>query len=202
MIGAGLILPVLFAAGLPVFKGYEAPRYQQHDELILRLVAEFNAEQEEWTGATEGQKRSVVPLDPVLVKAHMIEETGGNDPLSRAAWAVDPLQVNVPGDWNRYKSYVGLKKPRHRNEGTREKNIRAGISYLARKGFGRSGQPAANRPDSRFDGWRMALERYNGRTVITKDGKPYCTIYAEKIERRKKKPETHVPVQIPVSVTP
>jgi len=188
---------LVLAAALPVFKGYEAPRYQQHDELIVRLVREFNEDPGAWAGNADGQP-AAKRLDPAMVKAHMIEETGGNDALSRAAWAVDPLQVNVPGDWNHYKAYLGLKKPRHRNEGSRETNVRAGIKYLSRKGFGRSGQPAGNRPEATFDGWPQALERYNGRMLKTTDGRSYCTVYADKIDRRAKDPDEHVPVGIPV----
>jgi len=185
------------AALLPVFKGYEAPRYQQHDALIVRLVREYNANPRSWAGGDDDQPCPAW-LDPAMVKAHMIEESGGKDALSRAAWACDPLQVNVPGDWNHYKSYLGLRKPRHRNEGSRETNIRAGIKYLARKGFGKSGQPAANRPDAVFDGWDSALERYNGRQDKTRDGRVYCEVYADKIDLRTKDPDTHVPVEISV----
>jgi len=193
-----MISALLLAAAtyVPVFKGYEADRYQQHDKLILRLVKEYNADKATWAGATDAQGRRMHTLDPAVVKAHMIEETGGNDPVSRAAWAVDPLQVNVPGDWNHYKRYLGLRKPRHRNEGTRETNLRAGIAYLARKGFGIAGQPAGNRPEGSFDGWHDALKRYNGRTVKTASGKVYCEVYADKIEKRAAAPEEHVPVQI------
>jgi len=187
----------IFLAALPVFTGYEAPRYQQHDALIIRLVREYNADPKNWAGCADGQSAGV-KLDPAMVKAHMIEETGGNDAVSRAAWAVDPLQVNVPGDWNHYKAYLGLRKPRHRNEGSLETNVRAGIKYLARKGFGRSGQPAGNRPEAVFDGWKAALERYNGRTAKTVDGRQYCTVYAEKIQKRAKTPKVHVPIQIKV----
>jgi len=193
------VLPILLAASaLPVFRGYEEPRYQEHDALIVKYVREFNARKHAWSGATADQAEGIEQLDPALVKAQMIQETGGRDARSRAAWAVDPLQVNVPGDWNSYKAYLGLKKPRHSNEGTREKNIKAGISYLSRKGFGKAGQPAANRPDGTFDGWQTALERYNSRMDMTVDGKVYCEVYADKIESRSEDPDTHVPVQIPV----
>jgi len=188
---------IIFAAALPVFKGYEAPRYQQHDALIIRLVREYNANPKVWAGCADGQSVAS-QLDPAMVKAHMIEESGGNDLLSRAAWVCDPLQVNVPGDWNHYKAYLGLRKPRHRNEGTRENNIRAGIKYLVRKGFGKSGQPAANRPKATFDGWEPALERYNGRSDMMPDGRTYCEVYADKIELRRTDPQRHVPVQIRV----
>ncbi len=192
-----LIATILAAtATLPVFKGFEAPRYQQHDALILRFVNEFNSNPALWAGCSTGQRGSVRKLDPALVKAHMIQETGGSDPISRASWAIDPLQVNVPGDWNRYKAYLGLTKPRHRNEGSRETNIRAGIKYLARKGFGCSGQPALNSPESKFDGWNPALQRYNGRKDSATGGKPYCEVYADKIHKRKGEPGKHVPIQI------
>ena len=163
----------------------------------MRLVAEFNAHPELWAGAEEHQTEGV-KLEPALVKAHMIEETGGCDPISRAAWAIDPLQVNVPGDWNHYKAYLGIKKPRHRNEGSLEKNVRAGIKFLSRKGFGKSGQPVGNRLDAVFDGWPIALQRYNGRMVKTADGRIYCEVYSSKIEKRKSKPSIYVPVEIPM----
>jgi len=189
---------VLSATTLPVFRGYEDPRYQQHDTLIIKYVNEFNAKKHSWSGATSDQAKGIDHLDPALVKAQMIQETGGKDIRSRTAWAVDPLQVNVPGDWNTYKAYLGLRKPRRSNEGTREKNIKAGISYLSRKGFGKAGQPAANRPDGTFDGWQTALERYNSRMEMTAEGKIYCEVYADKIETRSEDPDTHVPVQIPL----
>ena len=87
------------AAGVPVFRGFESPRYQQHDALIARLTAAFNADKAGWCGGTPAQAAKIANLTPAQVKAHMIEESGGNGPRSKAAWAVDPLQVNVPGDW-------------------------------------------------------------------------------------------------------
>ena len=122
-------------AGLPVFRGFEDARYQMHDALIARLVKEFNADKKGWTGGTDAQAAKVGDITPALVKAHMIEESGGNGPRSKAAWSVDPLQVNVPGDWGAEKELVGLKKPAKRNEGTAEQNVRAAIMYLSRKGF-------------------------------------------------------------------
>ena len=35
-------------AGLPVFRGFEDARYQMHDALISRLVADFNANKAKW----------------------------------------------------------------------------------------------------------------------------------------------------------
>ena len=183
-------------AGLPVFRGFEDERYQQHDELIARLVAEFNARKAEWCGGTAAQAAKVADITPALVKAHMIEESGGNGPASKAAWAADPLQVNVPGDWGAEKELVGLVKPAKRNEGTAEGNVRAAIKYLSRKGFGVSGKPASVRPEGFFDGWPKALQRYNGRRDRTATDRYYSDEYADKIVRRANDPDLFVPIEI------
>ena len=184
------------AAGLPVFRGFEDARYQVHDALIAKLVAEFNANKTAWTGGTAEQAAKVADLTPALVKAHMIEESGGNGPRSKAAWAVDPLQVNVPGDWGVEKELVGLVKPAKRNEGTVEQNVRAAIKYLSRKGFGVSAKPAATRPKGFFDGWLDALRRYNGRRDRTDTDRYYSDEYADKIIKRAKDPNAFVPIEI------
>ena len=183
-------------AGLPVFRGFEDARYQLHDELIAKLVAAFNADKKGWTGGTPEQAIKVSNLTPALVKAHMIEESGGNGPRSKAAWAVDPLQVNVPGDWGVEKELVGLTKPTKRNEGSLENNVRAAIKYLSRKGFGASARPAATRPSGFFDGWLDALRRYNGRRDRTDTDRYYSDEYADKIMKRAKDPDAFVPIEI------
>ena len=183
-------------AGLPVFRGFEDARYQEHDALIARLVKEFNADKKGWTGGTESQAAKVGDLTPALVKAHMIEESGGNGPRSKAAWKVDPLQVNVPGDWGVEKELVGLTKPTKRNEGTADQNVRAAIKYLSRKGFGASARPAATRPSGFFDGWLDALRRYNGRRDRTDTDRYYSDEYADKIVKRAKDPNAFVPIEI------
>ena len=183
-------------AGLPVFRGFEDARYQMHDELIARLVKEFNADKKGWTGGTDAQAAKVGDITPALVKAHMIEESGGNGPRSKAAWAADPLQVNVPGDWGAEKELVGLKKPAKRNEGTAEQNIRAAIMYLSRKGFWASARPAAARPNGFFDGWLRALQRYNGRRDRTDTDRYYSDEYADRIMKRAQDPSLFVPIEI------
>ena len=183
-------------AGLPVFCGFESDRYQQHDALIARLTAAFNADKAGWCGGTPAQAAKIPNLTPAQVKAHMIEESGGNGPLSKAAWAADPLQVNVPGDWGEEKELVGLVRPKKRNEGTAEANVRAAIKYLARKGFGVSGRPAAARPNGTFDGWREACRRYNGRRDRTDSDRYYSDEYADKIMRRATNPDLFVPIEI------
>lgn len=184
------------ANGLPIFRGFEDDRYQQYDALIIRLTAEFNANKARASGATSAQAAKIPDLSPTLVKSHMIEESGGNGPRSIAAWAVDPLQVNVPGDWGPEKALVGLVKPRRRNEGTLENNVRAAIRYLARKGFSASARPAAERPKGFFDGWPKALQRYNGRRDRTDTDRYYSDEYASKILRRAANPEVFVPIEI------
>ena len=183
-------------AGLPVFRGFEAARYQKHDVLIAKLVKEFNANKAGWIGGTQAQAAKVGDLTPALVKSHMIEESGGNGPRSKAAWLVDPLQVNVPGDWGEEKKLVGLSKPKKRNEGTAEQNVRAAIKYLSRKGFGTSARPASVRPKGFFDGWIQALRRYNGRRDRTDTDRYYSDEYADKIMKRAKNPDSFVPIEI------
>ena len=188
--------PSAGGAGLPIFRGFEDKRYQVHDELIAKLVKAFNADKRGWTGGTPEQAAKVGDLTPALVKAHMIEESGGNGPRSKAAWSVDPLQVNVPGDWGVEKELVGLIKPTKRNEGSLEDNVRAAIKYLSRKGFGASARPAASRPKGFFDGWLDALRRYNGRRDRTDTDRYYSDEYADKIMKRANDPNAFVPIEI------
>ena len=191
------VAPSAPSVSVPVFKGFENPRYQCYDKIIRKFVQDFNKSRHNWAGSTEGQASGIPELTAAQIKAHMIQETGGGDVNSRTAWSHDPLQVNVPGDWNPYKKYLGLREPRRRNEGSFEKNLKAGIMLLARKGFGVSGQPAANRPDGAFDGWARALERYNGRSDKAADGRPYRDAYSERIRQRASDPAVEVPIPIP-----
>lgn len=187
---------------VPVFRGFEDDRYQEHDALIVRCVDEFNRNRTAWAGATQSQGRQIPMLTTALVKSHMIEETGGRDDRSLAAWDADPIQVNVPGDWSDAKTDVGLVKPKKRNEGTAEQNIKAAIKFLVRKGFGVSGQRAAKRPSGTFDGWQTAIKRYNGRNADTVDGKVYSEVYAEHIVSRAGDPERFVAIRKRVDAKP
>ena len=187
------------ASGLPVFRGFEAARYQTHDEVIARLVAEFNRDKAKGCGGTASQAAAIPDLTAALVKAHMIEESGGGDSRSKSAWAVDPLQVNVPGDWGAEKELVGLSKPQKRNEGGLEQNVRAAIMYLSRKGFSTAAKPASDRPNGFFDGWLEALRRYNGRRDRTDTNRYYSDEYAAKIVKRASNPDMFVPIEIKLS---
>ena len=183
-------------AGLPVFRGFEDERYQKYDALIARMTAAFNADKATWCGGTAQQAAKMETLTPAMVKSHMIEESGGNDPRSLAAWNADPLQVNVPGDWGPEKELVGLKRPAKRNEGDVTNNMHAAIMYLSRKGFSASARPAASRPNGFFDGWLAALRRYNGRRDRTDTDRYYSDEYADKIIRRANNPDLFVPIEI------
>jgi len=187
---------VLLAVQVPVFSGFEDPRYQMHDATIQKAVSEFNANRSSWIGGTEEQACKVPKLQLAQVKSHMLQESGGSDMKSRAAWKYDPLQVNVPGDWSPYKRYLGLRKPRRANDGSARVNLRAGIMFLSRKGFGISGQPAANRTSATFDGWETALQRYNGRTDAVQSGSLYRDVYADRILDRASNPSINVPIII------
>lgn len=183
-------------SGLPVFRGFEHSRYQLHDELIAKMAAAFNADKAGWCGGTPEQAAKIPDIAPALVKSHMIEESGGNGRVSLAAWDVDPLQVNVPGDWGDEKKLVGLAKPLRRNEGSVENNVRAAIMYLARKGFSAAALPASERPKGYFDGWKRALQRYNGRRDRTATNRHYSDEYADKILRRAANPDRFEPIEI------
>ena len=181
---------------VPVFRGFEDARYQAHDDLIVKMTADFNAHKADWCGGTAAQAGKLADITPAMVKSHMIEESGGNGPRSRAAWSADPLQVNVPGDWSEEKMLLGLKKPTKRNEGELAANVRAAIMYLSRKGFGVSGRPAKDRPTGFFDGWKDALRRYNGRRDRTDTDRYYSDEYADKILSRATDPDVFVPIEI------
>ena len=194
MILASLTLSLL--AAVPVFKGFEAKRYQQHDAIIAKCVREFNRHRGAWADANRSQARTIPDITEELVKSHMIQETGGGDGRSTAAWKVDPLQVNVPGDWGDEKKLLGLRKARQRNEGTAEQNIRAAIKYLVRKGFSKSGKPVRTVDKQAFWDWATALENYNARTTRTASGKNYCVEYADLIIRRAEQHDRHVGIEI------
>jgi len=183
--------------GVPIFKGYEDSRYQMYDRQIQQFADDFNKSKARWAGGTPGQGEKIEFITPAQIKAHMIQETGGGDLKSRTAWKFDPLQVNVPGDWNPYKKYLGLRQPRRCNEGTGANNLKAGLMLLVRKGFGVSGQPAGNRPEGAFDGWPRALQRYNGRSDKAATGEPYSEAYSARIRQRAANPAVEVPIPIP-----
>ncbi len=185
---------------MPTFKGFEDQRYQEHDRRLQRIVTAFNQDKAGFIGATAGQAAQIPDASVALLKSQLIQEAGGNGRRSLDAWAADPGQVNVPGDWSRHKESLGLEQPARRNEGDINTNLRACLGWLARKGFGTSGQPPQNRPTGTFDGWEIALRRYNGRSVRTTNGKSYSVNYARRISDRANDPNTRFPIGLPKPV--
>lgn len=163
---------------------YHEGRYAEHDAAIAAAVASFNADKAGFIGATAEQAAAIPDLTTALVKAWFLQESGGSDRRAIEAWAVDPAQVNRPGEWDEHKAALGLRRSRHAHEGSAASNIRAAIAVLARKGFGELGQPPSQRPGAVFEGWQVALERYNGRGELTANGRLYRENYAARILAR------------------
>jgi hypothetical protein len=175
---------------VPVFKGFDNDRFQQHDADILRVAVDFHYNPSKYSG---GGNNLPTDVSAAVIKAWAIQESGGNS----NAWGSDPMQVNVPGDWDKNKSLIGLQRPSSRNEGSPDQNIDAAVMWLTRKGYGASGQPMSNRPDGTFDGWRTALERYNGRNALTTNKSMYKENYADRIMQRADNPDETVPIPLP-----
>ena len=177
--------------------GFAEKRYQQHDKFISEIVKDFNKNKTIYAGGSATQAEGIPDISEAFIKAWITQETGGNDNRSKAAWKVDPAQVNVPGDWSTYKATIGLTPPIKRNEGNIRGNLVASLKWLTRKGFGKSGQAASRRSNAVFDGWQVALERYNGRSVNTSNANSYRKNYAARIIERAKNPKQHIKISLP-----
>lgn len=173
---------------VPTFKGFESSRYQQHDSTIMKVAIDLHFEPGKYSGGGNNLPPSI---SPALIKSLLIQESGGADARSRAAWPIDPAQVNVPGDWNSFKTDIGLTRPTRRNEGNADLNITAAIKWLTRKGYGKTGQPMQNRPSGTFDGWSRAVQRYNGRTDLRSNGLSYSENYKQLIVDRAQNPSIY-----------
>jgi hypothetical protein len=182
---------------MPIFQGFTAPRYQQHDALIKALVKEFNSNKSVFISGSAAQAAKIPDLSEEIIKSWIIEISGGNDASSISAWNVDPARVNLPGEWSVYKQSLGLKLPLKCNEGTVEQNLRAAIIWLARKGFGDSGQPPASRQRATFDGWQVAIQRYNTRKDAPKKDKLYSQEHSQHVVNRIITLSRHVPIKYP-----
>ena len=68
---------------------------------------------------------------------------------------------------------------------------------MIRKGFGRAAQMPSNNPDSTFDGYYTAVERYNGRREMTENGNLYTENYVRHIFNRANDPDTYYQVELP-----
>lgn len=162
------------------FKGFENERFQKHDELIMSLVRDFNNDIKKGIGGTDEQAEQVRQkgyLDANLIKSMMIQESASKP----ERWERDPMTVNYSGDRNdksvdKAKNELGLEKTKDFPSGDVKTNIEAGIRFLARKGFGGSGQAVGKNPAKKFDGWGDAVRRYG----------PGSSDYYDKISKREK----------------
>lgn len=150
---------------LPAFPGYEQEWHQANDRMIVRVVEDFNAAMG-W-GAGHPNR-----LDPALVKAWALQESGGHRTIFTGG---DMMQMNNPGDWAPEKVWFGVERGARL---TPEQSLRAALLWAYYKGeetrpmrsdaaedgwypTERNGETLEGY-QSRFTNWRRALTRYNG----------------------------------------
>jgi len=142
------------------FKGWDDKRLENLDKLIKELVDEFNNNKTKFCGRSLDQLFKIPDLNYRLVKSWALRESGGGTKRDIAAWAKDPFQVNVAGDWIDEKTALGLVKPKVRNEGNLKNNMVAAVKFLCWKGFSRSGKKPEN--SRKFKTWEEATKAYKG----------------------------------------
>jgi len=175
-------------------KGFEAPRFAELDQYIAECVADFNLNKAQYVGCSEEQAKTIPDITVALVKSWFIQETGGN----QDAWRSDPAQVNKPGDWDNEKSKLGLVPPPNHRSGDIKTNIKVAVIILARKGFATAISPINSRRDGAkriFDGWDVALDRYNRGAWYTEDGHKASEEYSKRIIRRAKDPSKYIEIE-------
>jgi RHS repeat-associated protein len=124
-----------------------------NDALIIQSVDTYN----EAHGYSSGDSGY---LTPELVKAWMMEESGG----TQSAFLRDPMQVNNPGDWTDLKSEMGLAKGETMTRGI---SIAAGLGWLEYKGTaGKMDKFGEYVYTGTYRGDRNALTNYNGNIKI------------------------------------
>lgn len=174
------------------FEGFTKERFEELDIIIASLVVDFNNNKSTWVGCTNEQANKIDDISPLFLKSFFIQESGG----SPTAWRCDPGQANVPGDWDDEKTKLGLTKNTKSNEGDLYTNAKAALIILARKGFGASIKPTAGRRETAyFNGWTVALHRYNSNPKMHGNREHY-KIYAERIIQRANNPQIYVPIEI------
>lgn len=152
-------------AQLPVYAGYEQPWQNAHDEMIVRVVSEFNAEKG-WDAHHPDH------LDPALVKAWALQESGSHPEIFTNG---DMMQMNNDGDWADEKTWFGIERGERL---TPEESLRAALDWAYYKGE-ETRPMTGSTPDpgwyptvrdgkvmpgyqSRFTDWDEALSDYNG----------------------------------------
>lgn len=128
---------------LKTIPGYED--MNDNDAMIVRVVAEFNQE----CGYGPDDPRH---LDPNLVKAWALTESGGHKDIYRQG---DMMQINNPGDWVPEKTEIaGLTKGQAL---TPEESLKAALKWAHYKGSIHDKKGRGT-----FQDWKRAITRYNG----------------------------------------
>lgn len=158
---------------LPVFAGYQEDWHQAHDAMIVRVVEDFNTRMG-WGPGHEDR------LDPALVKAWALQESGGHREIFTRG---DMMQMNNPGDWAPEKEWFGVQRGERLSP---EESLRAALQWAYYKGEEtrpirdgrvsegwyptRRGGEVLDGYQSRFTSWSRALTRYNGGGVADYHG--------------------------------
>jgi len=153
-----------------IIKGFEDPVYQQNDYLIAAKVAVFNwkknndpASLPTCTGPTKHQLKNnanmPVDLDPTLIKAMEIQESGGT--VRNGEYNGDVMTVNYPGDWEKTKDMkrcLGLTQGIAIDPRT---SIDVAINILYLKGLKSDSKGNLEWRDAN-GAWSDAVKNYNG----------------------------------------
>ena len=164
---------------LPIFPGYNDNSYRMHDETILASVSKWNAHFKNVKG--------YVALDPALVKAVCLQESGSRHDLE--SWLNDPMSLAHEGDIG-FEDLI-KKDATHLIPGNTELtklerepfqhgtwnygivprqpgkmridaglSINEGVHLLCQKGLKFTMQDG--KLEASFRGWDEAVKRYNG----------------------------------------
>jgi hypothetical protein len=154
------------AMPLKTFPEFNGEHHNDNDAMIRRVVAEFNAEK----GFTPDHPHY---LDPNLVKAWALQESGGHEDVFTSG---DMMQMNVAGDWAKEKQWFGIANKHEKLDP--EKSLRVALRWAYYKGeitqqkkgdqnsagwhdTQRGTQPFTGY-ESKFTGWDRGLTDYNG----------------------------------------
>ncbi|HUP91336.1 MAG TPA: RHS repeat-associated core domain-containing protein [Solimonas sp.] len=121
-----------------------AERPHLYDDYVIEAVETYNDQ----GGFSPGDKEY---LTPDLVKAMI----GTESAFDLRAYVSDPMQVNVPRDWDAEKTKYGLKRGVVPGPAL---SILAGIGWLGYKSYIYDAEGIA----VQFRGWSTAVGRYNG----------------------------------------
>jgi RHS repeat-associated protein len=184
-----------------IIKGYEDPKYQQHDYLIAAETHIFNntspSDRPKSANGLSLDGAQPVKLSPTLVKAIILEETmlGNYNGSAGQNGKSDIMQANVTTtsgatDWNDNKSQYGLEKNK---SATPQQSVHAGISILFSKGlivsevkYENNGKTLSESSTVDWKGgnlqsWYEAVKNYNGNNTTDSNGQAHKINYVKSI---------------------